>query len=65
MHILPYSVASVSFSAIVLLSLIHLGLPRVPGQWSDHPGLLLIHQWPVHLPGGGEEGVRAGHRSAV
>lgn len=41
------------------------GLPGVSDQWSDHPGLLLVHQWTMHLPGGGEAFVRASHRSAV
>lgn len=40
-------------------------LPSVPGQRSDHLGLLVVHQWPVYLPGGGEGGVRTGHWSAV
>lgn len=64
-NVLPRTVSSVPRSSIFLLCSVHSGLPCVPGQRSDHPGLLLVHQWPVHLPGGGEGGVRAGHRSAV
>lgn len=53
------------FKFIICLSFVHSGVPCVPGQWTDHPGLLFVHQRPVHLPGGGEGGVRASHRSAV
>lgn len=54
-----------SHGSIICLSFVHPGVPCVPGQWTDYPGLLVVHQWPVHLPGGGEGGVRASHRSAV
>lgn len=59
-----------AFKAAIYISILKLsfapsGLSCVSDQWSDHPWLLFIHQWPVHLPGGGKGGVWAGHRSAV
>lgn len=51
--------------SILKLSFAPSGLSCVSDQWSDHPWLLFVHQWPVHLPGGGKGGVWAGHRSAV